>query len=55
MKKTLLALSIFLAAGLPAAAQQDDVAAFFKGKTMRLVVGMPLNDAPIAVPSYGPV
>jgi tripartite-type tricarboxylate transporter receptor subunit TctC len=40
MKKTLLALSIFLAAGLPAAAQQDDVAAFFKGKTMRLVVGI---------------
>src|SRR6476660_36904 len=40
MKKTLLALSIFLAAGLPAAAQQDDVAAFFKGKTMRLIVGI---------------
>src|SRR6478735_8412089 len=33
MKKTLLALSIFLAAGLPAAAQQDDVTAFFNGKT----------------------
>ena len=40
MKKTLLALSIVLAAGFPAAAQQDDVAAFFKGKTMRLVVGI---------------
>src|SRR4051812_29993059 len=40
MKKTLLALSILLAAGSPAAAQQDDVAAFFKGKTMRLVVGI---------------
>ena len=40
MKKTLLALSILLAAALPAAAQQDDVAAFFKGKTMRLVVGI---------------
>ena len=40
MKKTLLALSIFLAAGLPAAAQQEDVAAFYKGKTLRLVVGI---------------
>ena len=40
MNRNLLALSIVLAAASPAAAQQDDVAAFFKGKTMRLVVGI---------------
>src|SRR3979409_543983 len=40
MKKTLLTLSIFLAAGLPAADHEDDVSAFFKGKAMRLVVGI---------------
>ena len=40
MKRNLLALSIVLAAASPAAAQQDDVATFFKGKTMRLVVGI---------------
>jgi tripartite-type tricarboxylate transporter receptor subunit TctC len=34
-----LAISMLLAA-LPASAQQDDVAAFFKGKTIRLVVGV---------------
>jgi tripartite-type tricarboxylate transporter receptor subunit TctC len=40
MKKTLLALSLFLAAATPAPAQQEDVAAFFKGKTLRLMVGI---------------
>jgi tripartite-type tricarboxylate transporter receptor subunit TctC len=39
MKRTLVALSIVLAAS-PALAQQEDVAAFFKGKTLRLVVGI---------------
>src|ERR1700694_5794542 len=39
MKRTLLALSILLVAS-PALAQQDDVAAFFKGKTLRLIVGI---------------
>src|SRR5262247_3111865 len=38
MKRILLALSLALFA-LPAAAQ-DDVAAFYKGKTIRLVVGI---------------
>ena len=37
--RTLLALTIALAAA-PAAAQQEDVAAFFRGKTLRLVVGI---------------
>ncbi len=40
MKKALLALSIFVAAASPAFAQQEDVAAFFKGKTLRLMVGI---------------
>ena len=40
MKKTLLALCIFLVGASSAPAQQDDVAAFFKGKTLRLVVGI---------------
>jgi tripartite-type tricarboxylate transporter receptor subunit TctC len=40
MKKTLLALSMLLAAAAPAGAQQEDVAAFFKGKTLRLMVGI---------------
>ncbi|HVD75449.1 MAG TPA: hypothetical protein VNC81_17890, partial [Xanthobacteraceae bacterium] len=40
MKKTLLALSMFLVGASSALAQQDDVAAFFKGKTLRLVVGI---------------
>jgi tripartite-type tricarboxylate transporter receptor subunit TctC len=40
VKKTLLALSIFLVGGSSALAQQEDVAAFFKGKTLRLVVGI---------------
>ncbi len=39
MKKA-LALSIFVAAASPAFAQQEDVAAFFKGKTLRLMVGI---------------
>jgi tripartite-type tricarboxylate transporter receptor subunit TctC len=40
MKRTLLALSMLLAVAAPAAAQQEDVAAFFKGKTLRLMVGI---------------
>ena len=40
MKKTLLALSMFLVGASSALAQQDDVAAFFKGKTLRLIVGI---------------
>jgi tripartite-type tricarboxylate transporter receptor subunit TctC len=40
MKKTMLALSVLLAAASPAPAQQEDVAAFFKGKTLRLMVGI---------------
>ncbi len=33
-------IAILLLVGSPALAQQDDVAAFFKGKTLRLVVGV---------------
>ncbi len=40
MKKTLFALSIFLVPASPALAQQEDVATFFKGKTLRLMVGV---------------
>jgi tripartite-type tricarboxylate transporter receptor subunit TctC len=40
MKKALLALSVLLAAASLAPAQQEDVAAFFKGKTLRLMVGI---------------
>lgn len=40
MKKTLLALLVFLAAVSCARAQEEDVAAFFKGKTLRLIVGI---------------
>jgi tripartite-type tricarboxylate transporter receptor subunit TctC len=40
MKKCLLALSILIGAASPAPAQQEDVAAFFKGKTLRLMVGI---------------
>jgi tripartite-type tricarboxylate transporter receptor subunit TctC len=40
VKKTLLALCVLLLAAAPASAQQDDVAAFFKGKTLRLIVGI---------------
>jgi tripartite-type tricarboxylate transporter receptor subunit TctC len=40
VKKTLLALSMILIGASSALAQQDDVAAFFKGKTLRLVVGI---------------
>jgi tripartite-type tricarboxylate transporter receptor subunit TctC len=39
MQRTLLALLIALAAS-PAFAQQEDVAQFFKGKTLRLMVGI---------------
>jgi tripartite-type tricarboxylate transporter receptor subunit TctC len=39
MKKALLALCVLLVAA-PASAQQEDVAAFFKGKTLRLIVGI---------------
>jgi tripartite-type tricarboxylate transporter receptor subunit TctC len=39
MKKTLLVLSVFFAIVTPASAQED-VAAFFKGKTLRLIVGI---------------
>ena len=39
MKKALLALCVLLVAA-PARAQQEDVAAFFKGKTLRLIVGI---------------
>jgi len=40
MKRILLALPILHAACSPALAQQEDVAAFFKGKTLRLIVGI---------------
>jgi tripartite-type tricarboxylate transporter receptor subunit TctC len=39
MKKALLALATLLVAGAPTVAQED-VAAFFKGKTIRLMVGV---------------
>jgi tripartite-type tricarboxylate transporter receptor subunit TctC len=39
MKKALLALAVLLVAGAPTLAQED-VAAFFKGKTIRLMVGV---------------
>ena len=39
MKKALLGLAIVLAAS-PAPAQEEDVAAFFRGKTLRLMVGI---------------
>src|ERR1700693_3642418 len=38
MKQALLSLTVLLAAGLPAKA--EDVAAFYAGKTIRLVVGV---------------
>src|SRR6266436_10442875 len=40
MKRAPLALLIVLAAAAPAVAQEEDVAAFFKGKTLRLIVGI---------------
>src|SRR5262249_45835433 len=40
MKKTLLALLVLLATVSSAFAQEEDVAAFFKGKTLRLMVGI---------------
>src|SRR5437899_1526117 len=40
MKTALLAMSIVLAATPGAAQQQEDVAGFFRGKTIRLVVGV---------------
>jgi tripartite-type tricarboxylate transporter receptor subunit TctC len=39
MRKALLAIAIMLAAA-PASAQPEDVAQFFKGKTLRLIVGI---------------
>src|SRR5262249_5067897 len=40
MKTPLLAIAALLAAAAPSSAQQEDVAAFFKGKTIRLIVGI---------------
>jgi len=40
MKKALLVAAFFSLVASPAAAQQEDVAAFFKGKTIRLIVGI---------------
>jgi tripartite-type tricarboxylate transporter receptor subunit TctC len=40
MKKASLTLAALLLAAAPAGAQQEDVAAFFKGKTIRLIVGV---------------
>jgi tripartite-type tricarboxylate transporter receptor subunit TctC len=40
MKKAPVVLLIFLAAASPALAQQEDLAAFFRGKTLRLIVGV---------------
>ena len=40
MRKALLALWLLLAVTSPSSAQQEDVAAFFKGKTLRLMVGI---------------
>jgi tripartite-type tricarboxylate transporter receptor subunit TctC len=40
VRKILLAVSIFLAGTSAARAQQDDVATFFKTKTLRLIVGI---------------
>src|SRR5260370_34056821 len=40
MKPEPLSLLIVLAAAAPAVAQQEDVAAFFRGKTLRLIVGI---------------
>ncbi len=40
MKRAWLAIAVLLLAGTPASAQQEDVAAFFKGKTIRLMVGI---------------
>src|SRR5262249_32655751 len=45
MKKTLLALLVLLAALPCARAQEEDVAAFFHGKTLRLGVGGGLGSA----------
>ena len=39
MTRAILGLCLLLVAGMPASAQ-DDVAAFFKGKTIRLMVGI---------------
>ncbi len=40
MKRAPLALLIVLAAAAPAVAQQEEPAAFFRGKTLRLIVGI---------------
>ena len=40
MRTAPLALIVLLAAAAPSLAQQEDVAAFFRGKTLRLIVGV---------------
>src|SRR5262245_35184272 len=40
MKRAPLALLVLLATATPALAQQEEVAAFFRGKTLRLIVGV---------------
>jgi len=40
MKRAPLALLVVLAAAAPAVAQQEEAAAFFRGKTLRLIVGI---------------
>jgi tripartite-type tricarboxylate transporter receptor subunit TctC len=40
MKRALLALTVSLLASAPALALEDEAAAFFKGKTLRLIVGI---------------
>ena len=40
MKRAPLALLIVLAVAAPAVAQQEEAAAFFRGKTLRLIVGI---------------
>src|SRR6266849_7064333 len=40
MRKALLVLAVLFLTDAPASAQQEDVAAFFKGKTLRLMVGV---------------
>ena len=40
MKRAPLALLVLLATATAAFAQQEEVAAFFRGKTLRLIVGV---------------
>src|SRR5437016_14346028 len=40
MKRAPLALLVVLAAAAPAVAQQEEAQAFFRGKTLRLIVGI---------------